>query len=781
MLMMTNEKPPSRALVFLVIVIALMLGSSYVFGAGISDGNSASVKSGHAKLTPTSGNLILPKGQQVSVFSGYQKEPAPMGIADYGIGQSGLPYSYTTSSFQGMVQIGSLQSYSSSQHSPEITFQLNVNMYFYNANLNALYVYWVQDVAALNTTNGNIIFIDNIWNVSSYGASMYNSTVLGNGIVALSGNQKYYYDFANANLPGNNISLTLGSTLYLEVDTFINSHGFPEVDFLYNDGYGWITFDNAALIFATQLKTTPVFLVDGNIYEPNGYSFYDAELILGGPGGGSQTELLASNVNLELEYWNGYNFQTIPNAYNFGSDTAEGVFNAISASYFSSGGELFANVANGSGSLGSLWYSSSLTDVQIHTNVQNGTVILGGTSSVDFTRGFANLSIYPGTYSIQIYNYATGQVTSLGNHTFSAGTKYVLNAHLYEVEFSSIGLPTGSIWYVNVTGQLSSGPISGSVYYIALVNNSYSYTVSSVDRDYYLSSPSGSFTVAGFGITEQILFLLKTYQVTFIEQGLPSGQIWYVNLSNGESSGPITSSSYTANLPNSTYQYSIETNDKIYESGGGSFSVAGSSVYQPVTFTEVEFLVTFSETGLPTGTAWAITFNGTNLTSTGSTITVKEPNGTYQYQVQVIRGYNSTPNSGVVTVNGNAASNSISWSVARYAILVIQSGIPNGTSWSVTLTGTAFNGQNINMTQNSTSGTITFDVPNGTYSYKVHLPSDYSAKSSSQLSGSATVSGSLSKLSIQAQQNTNVVLYVAIVVVVLVVVGFVFLMIRRKR
>jgi hypothetical protein len=319
------------------------------------------------------------------------------------------------------------------------------------------------------------------------------------------------------------------------------------------------------------------------------------------------------------------------------------------------------------------------------------------------------------------------------------------------------------------------------VYYIALVNNSYSYTVSSVDRDYYLSSPSGSFTVAGFGITEQIQFLLKTYQVTFIEQGLPSGKIWYVNLSNGESSGPITSSSYTANLPNSTYQYSIETNDKIYESVGGSFSVAGSSVYQPVTFTEVEFLVTFSETGLPTGTAWAVTFNGTNLTSTGSTITVKEPNGTYQYQVQVIHGYNSTPNSGVVIVNGNAASNSISWSVARYAILVSQSGIPNGTSWSVTLTGTAFNGQSINITQNSTSGAITFYVPNGTYSYKVHLPSDYSAKSSSQLSGIATVSGSILRLSVQASKNFNYSIIIAAVAVVVILALVAVVLLRRKR
>ncbi|MCW6159354.1 MAG: thermopsin [Thermoplasmatales archaeon] len=91
--MMTDEKPPSRALVFLVVVIALMLGSSYLFGTGVSAGNSASAKSGHAQLTPLSGGPILPKGQQVSVFSGYQNEPAPMGIADYGIGQFGLPYS----------------------------------------------------------------------------------------------------------------------------------------------------------------------------------------------------------------------------------------------------------------------------------------------------------------------------------------------------------------------------------------------------------------------------------------------------------------------------------------------------------------------------------------------------------------------------------------------------------------------------------------------------------------------------------------------------------------
>ena len=778
--MTAQRRTPSKALVFAAVVITLLLSFSYAFGAETLIGHTASNNSLQSNLTPNLRQSLLPVGQQVNVASLYQKEPAPMGIADYGIGQNGVAYSYTTSSFQGSVTVNSLQSIATTLHSTEMTFQLNVNMYFY-VNQYTYYVYWIQDVAILNTSNGNLGFIDNIWNVSSYGASMLNSTVLGNGRTNLSGNQYYYYDYANSSLPGQNVTISPGTTFLMETDTFINSQGFPEVDFSYNDGYGWVTYDNPRLIFATHLFTTPYFLVDGNVYEPNGGTFYDAELILGGPGGGSQTELLASDVNLELKYWNGNNFQTIQNAFNFGSDTAEGVFNAISAGYFDAGGGLYANVATGSGSLGYLWYSSRLADVKMYSNIGNGTLILGGTSITDFTGGYANQSIYPGTYSVEVYNYATGQITSLGNHTFAAGAGYSLTAYVYEVEFRETGLPLGSEWYLNVTGQSSSGPISGSTYYAALTNSSYTYSIASANKNYYLSSPTGSLTVAGIAITETIQFLEKTYQVTFIEQGLPSGQWWYVNLTNGESFGPTTSTSFTANLSNSSYSYYVATNDKTYESPGGSFSVSGSSVYQAITFTEVKYVVTFSESGLPSGTAWGVSFNGSTMTSTNSSITVKEPNGSYQYQVQIVNGYNSSPSAGIVTVSGSSTSNSISWSVATYSVAVDQNGIPNGTKWSATLTGTAFNGQIINITLNSTSNVVRFDVPNGTYSYSIHLPSGYSAKSSSQLTGSATVSGSLSKLAIQAQQNTNWSLYAVIVVVALVVVGFVYLLMRRKR
>ncbi|MGC8620293.1 MAG: hypothetical protein ACP5LA_07360, partial [Thermoplasmata archaeon] len=60
----------------------------------------------------------------------------------------------------------------------------------------------------------------------------------------------------------------------------------------------------------------------------------------------------------------------------------------------------------------------------------------------------------------------------------------------------------------------------------------------------------------------------------------------------------------------------------------------------------------------------------------------------------------------------------IVFSQAMYNIVFTESGLPSGTSWSVTLG---------NMTRSSTSSTITFAVPNGTYSWSVSLPSGYKA------------------------------------------------------
>jgi outer membrane protein assembly factor BamB len=62
-----------------------------------------------------------------------------------------------------------------------------------------------------------------------------------------------------------------------------------------------------------------------------------------------------------------------------------------------------------------------------------------------------------------------------------------------------------------------------------------------------------------------------------------------------------------------------------------------------------------------------------------------------------------------------------------YEVLFAASGLPPGTSWAVTLNG---------QTEDSTSDTIVFNVPNGVYSFSVTSPPDYTAYPSS---GTVTV------------------------------------------
>ena len=51
------------------------------------------------------------------------------------------------------------------------------------------------------------------------------------------------------------------------------------------------------------------------------------------------------------------------------------------------------------------------------------------------------------------------------------------------------------------------------------------------------------------------------------------------------------------------------------------------------------FNVTFAESGLPSATSWSVTLNGSQHTSTTTTITFTEPNGTYNYTITGISGW----------------------------------------------------------------------------------------------------------------------------------------------
>ena len=92
--------------------------------------------------------------------------------------------------------------------------------------------------------------------------------------------------------------------------------------------------------------------------------------------------------------------------------------------------------------------------------------------------------------------------------------------------------------------------------------------------------------------------------------------------------------------------------------------------------------------------------------------------------------------SGTVSIISTSALN-----MNYYTLIFTESGLPSGTSWSVTLNGTTESGP-----VSGTTGTIEFTEPNGTYPYTVGTVSGYT---SSPSSGTVDVNGSNKQISIQ--------------------------------
>ncbi|MCL5800885.1 MAG: hypothetical protein M1341_06220 [Candidatus Thermoplasmatota archaeon] len=194
------------------------------------------------------------------------------------------------------------------------------------------------------------------------------------------------------------------------------------------------------------------------------------------------------------------------------------------------------------------------------------------------------------------------------------------------------------------------------------------------------------------------------------------------------------------------------------------------------------YTIRFAESGLPLWTKWSITFNGTNVTSTNSVINFQEPNGTYAYHILGISGYRASMYYGTLTVNGNSVSESVIWAAVLYEIAFSVNGIPNGSTWSVELTGSAFNGIDVNETLSSTNNTISFYEPNGSYSYVAQLPSGYT---STNLSRTFEVAGGVIHLSILAKSiissNSSNLEYAILIVVVTTAIAGTVLFVERKK
>ncbi|MGC8515920.1 MAG: hypothetical protein ACP5OC_07295 [Thermoplasmata archaeon] len=231
----------------------------------------------------------------------------------------------------------------------------------------------------------------------------------------------------------------------------------------------------------------------------------------------------------------------------------------------------------------------------------------------------------------------------------------------YNVTFSESGLPSGADWFVNISGRQSSGAISsGSTLSTNLVNGTYSYSTSTTDKKF---EPvyANTFAVSGSSLSVNVTFKPVVYAVTFRESGLPATESWYVNVTGETPSGAVLSTSFSESLQNGSYVFAVTTSDLNYAAHYiSAFTVSGANVLVNITFSQIRFAVTFTETGLPAGTSWNITVDGVTHAVAGTSLTIYFLNGTYSYSTK-LTGYTTVNGTGNITVSGHKVSISISF------------------------------------------------------------------------------------------------------------------------
>ncbi|EQB68320.1 MAG: hypothetical protein AMDU5_GPLC00014G0127 [Thermoplasmatales archaeon Gpl] len=295
---------------------------------------------------------------------------------------------------------------------------------------------------------------------------------------------------------------------------------------------------------------------------------------------------------------------------------------------------------------------------------------------------------------------------------------------LSTLTFTESNLPAGSRWILTFNNVKYT--LTNTSYTFHLTNGSYSYHATSTD---YMNI-SGSVSVKGTDQQINLSFKLQTYTVTFKDSNLPKGSTWYVNLSNGMKSGAITGPSYSFSLSNGSYIYTISPANKIYHADGGSFQVNGiiSNNDISVSFSKVLYSVTFTESNLPAGSRWILTFNNVKYTLTNTSYTFHEINGTYFYHATSTDYMNI---SGYVSVKGSAKQIDFSFKLQTYSVTFKESGLQSGSMWYVNLSNGVKSGP-------ITGSSYSFTITNGSYSYTIGNTSGYETSNST---GTMSVNG----------------------------------------
>lgn len=209
---------------------------------------------------------------------------------------------------------------------------------------------------------------------------------------------------------------------------------------------------------------------------------------------------------------------------------------------------------------------------------------------------------------------------------------------------------------------------------------------------------------------------LPAYSVSFEETGLPSvgsgNAVWAVTFNNSTERSNTGVISFSAQ--DGTYNYTIENISGFSSTPRhGTVTVSSSNIAVQIAFSSTYYKVTFTQSGLLTGANWQVTVDNLTERTNGSSIAFNLKNGSHSYSISGTAGYYPTPSSGKLNVSGNNLAIPVKFNSNLEKITFFEAGLPSGTQWGVSI--------NEVTTSYSTDPSIVFSLPNGTYSYAVHL------------------------------------------------------------
>jgi hypothetical protein len=158
----------------------------------------------------------------------------------------------------------------------------------------------------------------------------------------------------------------------------------------------------------------------------------------------------------------------------------------------------------------------------------------------------------------------------------------------------------------------------------------------------------------------------STEPVYFNETGLPGGAAWLVVCGGNPhiSTGPIITFSEASG------QYQFYVGPVVTVKGtyaptpsGGTLTVASIAANKTITFSPLgppfEWSATFTETGLPSGTAWSVTVAGSTWFSLTNSIVVPLNNGSFPFGIGTVATWTPSPSTGTIDMDGRNVAEAV--------------------------------------------------------------------------------------------------------------------------